>query len=163
MGSHGYESSRTSQKTGQTIVISDFEDRLDFVVGNPSALRKRIVVFFFFATWCQRSRQSVQDLNDLYKTYHSKGIEFIGITAEAVTTVRAFLNRAGKRFDFPCAVNQGGSLARTLKARVTPQVHVVSEGTVTWIGDAHDGLEKALDSALFENKMRDRETKKKQS
>jgi peroxiredoxin len=52
---------------GKTYTLSQFK-------GDP-------VVLEFIATWCPHCRDKAKDMNELYDTYHSKGVEIIDINA----------------------------------------------------------------------------------
>ncbi|MCX7990549.1 MAG: redoxin family protein [Proteobacteria bacterium] len=42
----------------------------------------KVVLVNFFATWCPPCRKEVPELVELYKTYQSKNVEFIGIAID---------------------------------------------------------------------------------
>ncbi len=59
--------------------------------GPPSleALKGKVVVLDFWATWCGPCRMSMPRLNDLAKQYKGKGLEVIGISLDDPSTQRA--------------------------------------------------------------------------
>jgi peroxiredoxin len=54
---------------GKTYTLSQFK-------GKP-------VVINFFTIWCQPCRAEMPDLNEIYKEYNSKGLQFLGICLNA--------------------------------------------------------------------------------
>jgi thiol-disulfide isomerase/thioredoxin len=42
-------------------------------------MRGHVVVMNFWASWCHPCQEEMQDLDQAYKDYHPKGVEFIGV------------------------------------------------------------------------------------
>ena len=131
-------------------------DDLDYV--NLSSIASRfpiknngITVLVFWATWCRESRSVISDLNRIFAKYKKRDVEFLGITAEAKTTVEAFLRRKIGRMSFPCAVDPSGKVARACCVKKTPTASICDGGKVVWSGVVTEGgLDKALAVALHE-------------
>lgn len=48
-----------------------------------SQLKGKVVLLNFFTIWCQPCRAEMPDLNAIYKEYHDKGLEMLGICLKA--------------------------------------------------------------------------------
>ncbi|MGD0916354.1 MAG: TlpA disulfide reductase family protein [Thermodesulfobacteriota bacterium] len=58
-----------------------------------SNLKGKVVLLDFWATWCGPCKESTPHLVQLYKTYHQKGLEIIGMNVDRgdVSDVRRFV------------------------------------------------------------------------
>jgi len=131
-------------------------DSLDYVIGSSKSSPKptettNVVVFVFWATWCRESRSVISELNNISAKYKKRNVEFLGITAEAKTTVEAFQRRKIGRMNFPCAVDSSGKVARACCIQKTPTACICDGGKVMWSGDvSKGGLDKAIAVVLHE-------------
>lgn len=62
----------------------------DFTLNTPdnkpltlSSLKGKYLLLDFWASWCQPCRQSFPQMKDIYKKYHDKGVEFLGISDDS--------------------------------------------------------------------------------
>ena len=68
-----------------------------------SALRGKVVVVNFWATWCPPCRAEMPALNAVYRQYHDKGVEVIALSAER-SRARSDVRKAMQKFVFPAAM-----------------------------------------------------------
>jgi len=88
--------SAEKEKVADTGKAPDFT--LSDTQGNArtlSALRGKVVIIEFWATWCPPCRESVPELNEVYERFKGKNFELFGIAVDkggdASSAVRAFV------------------------------------------------------------------------
>jgi cytochrome c biogenesis protein CcmG/thiol:disulfide interchange protein DsbE len=76
---------------------------LDGQTFDLSAMRGKVVVINFWATWCQPCRQEMPALDAFYRQYHTQGVEIIGISADRPLE-RSNVNKLMQSFSYPAAM-----------------------------------------------------------
>ena len=109
-----------------------------------SALKGKVVVVEFWATWCRPCRASIPYLNDLHDRWKDKGVVVIGLTDEPPEDVRQFVRKTGIRY----AVGAGSLSSFDYGVRSIPHAFVIAgDGTVVWDGYPGRNLDQAVAQA----------------
>ena len=99
---------------------------LDARVFDLSALRGKVVIVNFWASWCTPCRAEMPQLDAFYRRYHARGVELLGLSIDEPAD-RVAVARIMKSFSYPAA------LAAAAKVNdFGPPVAV----PMTWIIDA---------------------------
>ena len=70
-----------------------------------SALKGKVVVVNFWATWCPPCRKEMPDLQRLYDEFKDRGLVILAISDEKPETVKPFIAKAG--YTFPVLLDPG--------------------------------------------------------
>jgi cytochrome c biogenesis protein CcmG, thiol:disulfide interchange protein DsbE len=76
---------------------------LDGQTFDLSALRGKVVVINFWATWCPPCREEMPALDAFYRQYHDKGLEMIGLSADRPHE-RSDVTKIMQSFSYPAAM-----------------------------------------------------------
>ena len=99
-----------------------------------SALRGKVVVVNFWATWCPPCRQEMPALDAVYRRYHGRGLEMIGLSVAGTRARdRAEALEAMRSFSYP------GAMLRDAKLNGFPSPDALP---VTYVVD-RDGIVRA--------------------
>ncbi|MDA8169162.1 MAG: TlpA disulfide reductase family protein [Nitrospiraceae bacterium] len=74
-------------KPAPEFVLKDLDGRMTSI----TALRGKVIVLNFWATWCPPCRNEIPVLNNFYKKYRAKGLQVIGITRDDAGDIRSFM------------------------------------------------------------------------
>ncbi len=113
------------------------------------ALRGKVVVVEFWATWCPPCRATIPHLVELDKKYRPKGVVIMGLTNEPKSKVEPFARQMGMTY----AVGCGSPSAAAYGVRGIPHAFVLDpSGKIVWHGHpAGPGLEAAIQEQLRTN------------
>ncbi len=108
--------------------LEDAEHRL----WRLSALRGRVVVVNFWATWCPPCRHELPSLESLHRATASRGAVVLGVNAgESWETVAGYVLGLGPALTFPILMDEKGSALRDWKVKALPATYVLdSEGNI---------------------------------
>src|SRR5208282_3793855 len=68
-----------------------------------AALRGKVVVINFWATWCPPCREEMPTLDAFYRRYHSQGLEMIGLAANRLHE-RSDVAKVMEAFSYPAGM-----------------------------------------------------------
>ena len=87
-----------------------------------SALKGKIVLVNFWATWCQPCRKEMQDLDLIYTHYQQQGLVILSITNEDPFQVNTFLSPLG--YHPPVLIDDGGKVAKQFHVDGLPRTFI---------------------------------------
>lgn len=143
--------SRAAAKAGDPIQIQ-FK-AVDGTVVSTNALRGKLVVFDFWATWCGPCMQMVPHMVELNQKYGSKGLQIVGISldedrAAMLQTIKARGMVWPEYFD---GTGWGNKFWKQYGAQGIPFTILVGpDGTALYAGHPAAGLDQAIEKAFKE-------------
>jgi thiol-disulfide isomerase/thioredoxin len=115
----------------------------------PESLKGKVLVVDAWAHWCGPCLAESPHLVSAYNTFHSRGVVFIGLTADTgkdIREMKQFLKSA--EIPWPCGYGAGDTW-KALGVEGIPQVWVVgADGRIRWNFDSEGSLDSAIEDAL---------------
>jgi len=116
------------------------------------ALKGKVVVVDFWATWCGPCRATMPHLSALYEKYQGEGFQLIGISDEKAEVVKPFLEK--NPLPYPIGLDAEGEISRKYIVSALPTlVGIDRKGTIreVFFGAGHDAqLEGTIKTLLAE-------------
>lgn len=124
-----------------------------------SALRGKVVVINYWATWCSPCRTEMPALDAFYARFHDRGVELIGISVDR-TRDREDVLRAARTVRYPVAIVGDATADGFGKPATLPTTYVIDRAGIVRIvmtPGANPLTEDALERALVPLLARDPE------
>jgi cytochrome c biogenesis protein CcmG, thiol:disulfide interchange protein DsbE len=115
------------------------------------ALRGRVLVVNFWATWCPPCRKEMPTLNAFYERYHRQGLEMIGLSVDR-SRDESDVRKVMQSFSYPAAMLDDAENNGFGSPTELPVTYVVdAEGVVRakLTPDSNPITEKSLDDAVL--------------
>jgi peroxiredoxin len=87
-----------------------------------SALKGKVVMLNFWATWCPPCRKEMPDLQAVYERFRSKGLIVLAVSDEEPAKVRSFAEQA--KWTFPVLLDTGGVVGKLFRLESLPKTFV---------------------------------------
>lgn len=133
------------QRIKDPVEAPDFTlDQLDGPPVALSALRGRVVIMEFWATWCGPCRMSTPSLEAVFREHKDKPVSVLLINAgEDVDTIRRWADR---RFTAPILLDRQGNGRRLYGVSGIPQLFILDkQGRIVYDHSGYGGgLEQSL-------------------
>ena len=132
-----------------SVAASDFA--LPQLDGSPvtlSALKGRVVVMEFWATWCGPCRSSLPSLEVIHQRYRDRGVSVLLINeGEGEEVIRAW---AGRRFTAPILLDAAQVVGEQYQVRAVPRIFLIDQaGRIVYMHEGYGGgLERSLSQIL---------------
>jgi peroxiredoxin len=101
------------------------------------ALRGKVVLLDFWATWCRPCRALAPRLSALQARYGAQGLQVLGVTTDSAEAAAVFAQRTAMRY--PVAIDRKGETSRAYEVSALPTLFVIDKrGVVRDIAVGYD-------------------------
>jgi thiol-disulfide isomerase/thioredoxin len=93
--------------------------------GTLAQLKGKVVIVDFWATWCGPCRMTLPSLDALYKKYHGKGLEIIGVSSESLEELKSF--QATAKLGYPLFNDIARTTTNQFQAYAYPTMAIIDK------------------------------------
>jgi thiol-disulfide isomerase/thioredoxin len=103
-------------------------ESLDGKAYDLAAMKGRVVVINFWATWCPPCIEELPTMQKLWDETHSAGVEILAVNlGEPPDRIRAFLGGFEPTLEFPILLDLEGEAFQTWRVRGLPKTFVINK------------------------------------
>ncbi|MBU6451618.1 MAG: TlpA family protein disulfide reductase [Cyanobacteria bacterium REEB67] len=104
----------------------------EWLSGKAPAIKGKVVLIDFWATWCPPCRELIAELNEYQKKY-ADDLVVVGITDESAATVRAFMKK--QPISYQIGIDPENTMSDRIGINGIPHVLLISaDSVVRWQG-----------------------------
>jgi len=148
----------TSKPTTSSVAGTELKLVLPKVPGpgevNLGALKGKVVLVDFWATWCGPCHEASRAYEKLYQRFHADGLEVYGVSIdEDASMIPAFVQEQG--ITYPIVLDEGGELAQSrFSLEMVPAVLLVDRsGRIRFQHGGFDEGELARTTAEIQKRL----------
>lgn len=120
----------TSSLVGRDAVAFRLRD-LDGNRVDIRALKGKVVLLDFWASWCSPCVAELPHIEKLHKDFKNQGLVVLGLNSEAADDARNFVKKRG--YTFPTLVDERGAISMKYGVFTIPQIFIIDrDGKVKW-------------------------------
>jgi cytochrome c biogenesis protein CcmG/thiol:disulfide interchange protein DsbE len=91
-----------------------------------AALRGKVVVVNFWASWCDPCKQEARDLEQFHQAYKDRGVALVGVDyVDTETEARAYLTNFG--VTYPNGPDLGTKISQAYRIQGVPETYIVDK------------------------------------
>lgn len=115
-----------------------------------SALKGKVVIVDFWATWCGPCKESFPKLQELYTKYKASGLEIVGVSQDEENSGIAEFGKSHGDVKFPLVWDDKKSIAGQWKPPSMPTSFVIDKNGIVRFAHVgyHDGDEAEIETEL---------------
>lgn len=138
------------------VACSEIEPAKDFrlvPLQNPAGsvsladFKGKTVLLDFWATWCGPCREMMPEVQSVWQTYHTKGLEVLAITDEKRERVFSF--HEGMPYTYPIYLDPESKANEAYRVQAIPKFVLIRDGKILWV------LEGAYDKGDLTAKVKE--------